>query len=167
MKDLNIKLTGERYLDNAVIKIDGKPATFKKNEFKNYTVNYKTENDKVKIEVYKMLDVGGIGWFITQLLFFIISIFGIFDVRYKFRHISLEYSAEFDLKEGQNNITIRIAPPKENTKSVITETDLQFNENINKYSVNAKAKKTLKILKFAKILLTLAIIAVVILILFI
>lgn len=83
MNELNIKLTGEKNLGNSTILIDGTPITLKQNEFKNLTCNYQTEKDKVKVEVIKYLDVGGVWWFITQLFFFIISVFGILDVYHK------------------------------------------------------------------------------------
>ena len=70
MKTLNIKLTGERNLGNAILLVDGKQTKFKKNQFGNIVATCQTENEKVKIEVYKALDVGGIVWFTSQLFFF-------------------------------------------------------------------------------------------------
>ena len=67
MKTLNLKLTGSENLDNMQIYIDGNQINFKRNGFKNLTSKYETNKDKVKIEVYKALDVGGVFWFITQI----------------------------------------------------------------------------------------------------
>ena len=145
MKELNLKITGEKNLGNTLIYIDKKPVKFKRNEFKNLVYNYKTMQDKVKIDVYKFLDVGGVWWFLTQIFLFLISIFGIFDVHSKNRYICLDCSFELDLKEN-NNVTLRCNTPKENTKAIEIESDLKITEISNEYFVDKKAKKIIAIL---------------------
>lgn len=157
MKELEIKLTGQQNLGETVINIDDKPVKFRKNEFGSLICKYQTENDKVNIKVFRMLDVGGMLWFITQLFFFLISIFGIFDTHYKERCLVIDFETEVDLKED-NKITLQINSPKENENAIIVQTDLINQEVSNQYYLDTSAKKTLKILKFSKIFLTLAII---------
>lgn len=158
MKQINLKLTGEQYLGEAVVLIDGKQAKFTKNQFGNLVLNHQTENDKIKLEVHKLLDVGGFFWFITQLFFFIITIFGILDIHSKKKYITLIYEAEIELKE-ENNILLRCNYPKDNAQAFEVETDLSVNEGKNKFFVDEKARKIFKGLLIAKIILALAIIA--------
>lgn len=157
MRELEIKLTGTQILGETIVNIDDKPAKFKKNGFGNLVYKYQTENDKVNIKVFRMLDVGGALWFITQLFFFIISIFGIFDIHHKERCIVIDFETEVDLKK-ENKLTLQVNTPQENAKAINIQTDLTSQEISNKFLLDAKAKKTLKGLKVAKILLTLVII---------
>lgn len=166
MRELEIKLTGIQNLNETVVNIDDKPVNVKKNEFGSLICKYQTENDKVNIKIYRMLDVGGFVWFITQLFFFVISIFGIFDVHHKEKCMIVDFEADVDLKE-ENKITLKFNAPQENAQAINIETDLLSNEVSNKYYLDKKAKKTLKILKITKILLALAIIATVVAVLMI
>ena len=161
MKSLNLKVTGSQYLGNSIVYVDDKPVNLKRNEFKNLTCKYETEKDTVNLKVYRMLDVGGVWWFITQLFFFIISIFGLFDIHSKNRALGLEYECEVYLKE-ENNITLSCNPPRDNTQAFKVETDSQITELSNKFYIDQSAKKTFKKLLIAKIVTALAIIAVVI-----
>lgn len=158
MKTVNLKFTGMGYVDNPIVYVDEKPIKLVKNQFNNLTSRVDTENDKVNIKIYKALDVGGFLWFITQIFFFLISIFGIFDVRQKNRYLTLEYQGEIILGET-NDITLRCNPPKDNAKAFEIEGDLQTAEAENKYYIDKNAKKRLKLLLITKIILALAIVA--------
>lgn len=157
MKTLNLKLTGSQNLGDALVFVDDKPAQFKRNEFKDLTCSVETDSDKVNLKIYKALDVGGIWWFLTQLFFFLISIFGILDIYSKNRYLSLQYEGEVELKED-NNITLSCNLPRENAKVFDIETDLQVTENENKFYIDQQAKKKFKILLISKILLAIAIV---------
>ncbi len=166
MKQLEIKLTGQQNLGDTFISIDDKPAKFKRNEFGNVVCKYQTENDKVNIKVYRMLDVGGIGWFITQLFFFIISIFGLLDIHRKEKCMIVDFESNVELKE-QSKITLRLNTPQENGKAIDIETDLNAQEVSNKYYLDTQAMKTLKVLRLTKIILAIAIIVTIVVVLFV
>lgn len=166
MRDLEIRLSGPQSFGETNVSIDGQLVKFKKNEFGNVVCKYQTENEKVNIKVFRMLDVGGIVWFITQLFFFVVSIFGIFDVHRKERCIAVDFEAEVDLKE-ENKLALQFNSPKEEGKAINVQTDLTSKEISNKYYFDSKAKKTLKVLKFTKLFLALAIIAIAITVLMI
>lgn len=155
MKDLELKIIGGQNLGEKIVSIDDKPVKVKNNKFGNIECQYQTENEKVNIKVYRALDVGGVLWFITQLFFFVISIFGIFDIRRKEKCIVVDFEAEVYLKE-ENKITLQFNPPQENEKAINVETDLTSKEISNNYYVDTKAKKTLKCLKITKIFLAVA-----------
>lgn len=164
MRTINMKLTGSQQLENIAVSINNNPVTFKQNEFKNLVCNYETDASKINIKIYKMLDVGGIWWFITQLFFFVISIFGIFDVHLKNRYLGLIYEGEIELNDN-NDLTINCKTPKENDKAFEIQTDLVVTERSNKYYMDEKTKKISKALLISKIILALAIIAATIIIL--
>lgn len=164
MKTLNIKLNGTQYLNNAIVYVDNKQVKFKQNEFKNLVSKVETDSDKVTIKVYKALDVGGVVWFITQLFFFLISIFGIFDVYTKNRYLALCFECDVNLKD-ENNITLSCKKPVNNEKAFEVETDLIVSELENKFYIDEAAKKKLKWLLISKIILAVAIVATVIIVL--
>ncbi len=157
MRDVELKLTGTQNSGEIVVCFDDKPVNFKKNEFGSLICKYHTENNKVNIKAFGMLDVGGIVWFITQIFFFLISVFGIFDIHRKEKCMVLNFETEVDLKE-ENKITLQLNSPQENGQAIDVQTDLTNREISNRYYLDTKAKKTLKILRLTKIFLTLAIV---------
>lgn len=159
MKQLNLKFTG-MLPDDTTVHMDGKQINFKKNKFGNQVATYQTEYETVKLEVYRLLDCGGVIWFLTQLFFFVISIFGIFDIHAKKRYLGLIYEADIELKE-ENDIILRCYTPKDGSKAFEAETDLVVREESNGYFVDKKAKKIFIFLLISKIFLAIAIIGVI------
>lgn len=164
MKELNLKLTGYRYKDNVRVNIDGNEVKFIKDKSGDLTCSYQTENERVKIQVFRLLNVGGYFWFLTQLFFFLITLFGLLGTHYKEKCLVLDCEMEVDLKE-KNSMTITINTPVENEKAVEVQTQLPVTEISNKVFVDSKAIKTLKKLKIVKFFLAIAIIATVLLLL--
>lgn len=157
MRELAIKLTGQQNLGEIVVSVDGEAVQFKKNKYGNLVGRYQTEKDKVNIKVYRMLDVGGVLWFITQIFFFLISIFGLLDIRRRERCFVVDFETEVDLSE-ENKLILQFNPPKEKGKAIVVKTALTNQEVSNEYVLDTKAKKTLKGLMFTKIFLALAIV---------
>lgn len=160
MNKIALKLTGNKA--GMAVHIDGKPLVAKKNNFKNSAVEYVTEKEKVKIEVFRYADVGGVGWFLLQLVFFLVSIFGIFDVRRRERCVMPFFAIEAELAET-NALTLKPNPPRAGQRAFEIETDARVNEIVNEYYFDEKAKKTLKALLAVKIVLAIAVIAAVLL----
>ncbi|MDE6691743.1 MAG: hypothetical protein K2K04_07215 [Clostridia bacterium] len=160
MRELDLKLTGRRNLGEVVVCIDDKPVKLKKSGYGNLACTYQTESDKVNIKVYRMLDVGGVVWFLTQIIFFLITIFGIFDVHRKERCWVIDFEAEVELKE-RNQLTLQCNFPRENGAAINIQTDTVCRELSNICYSDGSAKKKLKWLKITKLLLALAIIAIV------
>lgn len=158
MKELEIKLTGQS-VGETIVSIDNTPIKFKKNSFGSSICKYQTEKSQVNIKITRYLDVGGFVWFLTQLFFFIISIFGIFDIYYKERCLVIDFDMDIELKE-ENKLTLHLNSLKENSKAIDIETDLVVKEKSNNYYLDTNAKETLKKLKLTKIFLAIAIIVI-------
>lgn len=157
MNKLNLKLTGSVNLGQTQVLANGTPLVFKKNEFRNITSVYETAESKVKIEVVRFLDVGGFVWFITQLFFFVISIFGLLDIHAKPVCVASNFEIEVDLKQDCN-LTLKFGSPKDGAKVAEIEADCEVNEIANAFVIDEGVKKKFKALKIAKIFLALAII---------
>lgn len=157
MKELEIKLTGRQRRGETVVCVDDNPVAFKKNKFGNLVCNYQTEHDKVNIKVYRLLDVGGVVWFFIQLFFFVISIFGLLDIRRRERCMVIDFEADVDLNQN-SSVTLQVNSPKENEPAITVQTDLVCVEKSNEYFVDTKSRKILKGLRLTKLFLALAII---------
>lgn len=164
MRELEIKLSGSVRLNETAVYIDDQPVEYTKNQNGNWVCKYQTENDKVNVKVYRMMDIGGVGWFLLQILFFLIGIFGIFDINRRERCLVIDYETEVNLNE-QSSLTLKFNRPKENQPAITVETDLVTQEMSNTYYVDTKAKKIRKGLVLTKVFLALAIIGAIIAIL--
>lgn len=156
MNTFNLKLTGS-YLGNAIVLVDGKPIQLKKNKFANLAASCQTEKQSVILEIYRALDVGGALWFLAQLFFFVISVFGLFDVRNRRKHVGLVYRAEICLQQ-ESSMILRCNLPVACAKAFEIDTELTVREESNLFFVDARAKKTFKILLVSKIVLAVAIV---------
>ncbi len=160
MKKLEIKITSHQSVDGLVMKIDGKIAKFKKNSFDNLVCYHQTEQNNVHIELYRLIDVGGPIWFIVQLIFFLISIFGLFDVHRKESCLSIEADFDIELKDIENSVIFMINRQQNvNGKALDVDSNQNVIELSNRVFLDEKAKKKLKKLKISKIVLALLVIA--------
>lgn len=160
MKELSLKLTGAANI-KPIINIDGNNVKFKKNKFDSFETKFSTDKDRVEISIYKFLEINGKLWFLMSMIFFIISLFGILDVRYERSCIVLDCKFVINLKE-KSDIVITFNSLKDKGKAVEIKTDCDFEEISNNYYVDLKAKKRLKILLAVKILLWIALLATII-----
>ncbi len=163
MRELELKLTGWKVLGTVLVSIDDKPVKCKKNRYGNLVCNYQTESDRANIRIYRLLDVGGFVWFLTQIFFFLITIYGIFDVHRKERCWVIDFEAEVELKDT-NYMTLQCNYPRENGNAINVQTDTVCRELSNSFFLDRKAKKTLKWLKLTKFLLAVAITVIVVLV---
>lgn len=161
MNELKLKLVAPNNVGYPLVRIDGETVTPKRNKYSNLEYNYQTDKQTVKIEVFRCMDTGGILWFIAQLFFFVISVFGLFDIHRRERCVTLEFAAEADLTET-SVITLRCKPRKENAAAIETDTALVTRETVNRCYVDERARKKLRVLTVAKIITAIAVIAAVI-----
>lgn len=155
MNELNVKLVSPKNIGYPLVKIDGESVAFTRNKYNNFVYNFRTDKQRVKIEVYRCIDVGGFFWFISQLFFFLISVFGLFDIHRRERCVALDFAVEVDLQQ-LSDITLRCKPRKDNESAIEVATNLTVRQISNRYFIDTRAKKKLKILLAAKILLAIA-----------
>ena len=144
MNTLNLKIMGVLRGDTFVT-VDGARVD-------SNSCAIQTEKTQVRVAVCRYIDVGGPLWFITQLLFFIVSIFGVFDVHAKRKYLVADCRIDVSLKEV-SNLTIRINPPRKNAKVAEFVGDVWLAEWSNKYVADGKAKKIYLALNLIKVLL--------------
>ena len=154
MRELNIRISAEKKI-YPVLFIDKKRVKCTKSEKGEYFCSYKTENSMAKVEIIRPLEVNGRLWFLTQMLLFIVSIFGIFNARLDRKCINIAYEADVYLKE-KLDMHLKLNPLTESGQAVVVTGDALYEERQNMYFVDQKAKKRKKILLLVKGLLWVA-----------
>lgn len=134
---------------NAVVFIDDKAVKTKHNHFGGQTATVQTENNSVRVRVESVLELQNPMWLLTNILFFLISCFGIFDIRSNKTFTVVEYDATISLSDGENNIALTLDLNK--APKVLAESACQIEEHQNKLEVDEKLKKRKKILTISKI----------------
>lgn len=165
MRTLNLKLQGGIEL-NPIIELNGETITYKRNKYKNVSINYETEKDYVDIEIKNILEIKGPCWWLVQMLFYIISLFGILNPRLEKNCYYVSYKARIKLNENSNNITLKFNIFKDKSKAIEVMSENEIEESLNEYSLDLEAKKRKKILKISHIitwilLITIAIIIII------
>ena len=156
MNKLNMKINGvnTRGLD---IKIDNKKVNLIKNKFGNKAVIYETENPTVNIKIKKYLEINSRAWFFWQMLFFFLSVFGIFD--FKLDKTCMVIDCEYEVKlEEITTLNISMNYVRSLEKALKVDSNADVNEIKNIAYVEEKAKKRIKILKVTKVCTVIALI---------
>ncbi len=148
MKEVNLILRGMD-AKNAVVFVDNKAVKTKRNNFGGQTATVQTENNSVRVRVESVLELQNPMWLLTNIFFFLISIFGLLDVRPSKTLTIVEYDATITLGGGENNIALTLDLNK--APKVLAETACQIEEHQNKLEIDETLKKRKKILKISKI----------------
>ncbi len=151
MKRLTVELKNEQVLGYYGVFIDGSSAVLSKDEKGKLICRHSTEKDSVKIEVVRYLNCGGVLWFITQILLFIVSIFGLLDVREKNKYIALEFKAEVETADF-GYMVLNFNTIAEGSRAAEISANTLAKKVANAYYCDEQAKKTFKKLFIAKII---------------
>ena len=120
------------------------------------TYIYETGGTSVNVSLYKYLEVNNPAYFLWQIFFFIISLFGLFDKRQDKACTILKYRSTITLN-GSTDVTMRITKSKKDVTAVQLETPTEVVEHENVRMTDKKAKKKLKALKLTKFFLFVAV----------
>ncbi len=160
MNNVNLKVTGGIGLNPNVI-IDNNPVKLKKNKYGSLDGNYQTENSEIELKVCRYLELSGKLWLLMSMVFFIISIFGIFNPPYDRKCIQIDYLCKIKLKET-NDIKIKINTQNAGDKAIEVESDCEIEEITNAFQIDKVAKKRLVIVRIIEVALWVALVGVII-----
>lgn len=159
MNVLNIAMRPHYMIKNPSLFIDGERVYTKKSKNGEYTCRFETEKDSVELSVYKFLEINGKFWFLYSILFFFISLLGIFDAHYDNKCYCLKYKTVLTLNE-ETNVKLVFNQFKESGAAINCTADCPAEETENEYYTDKQAKKRLKIMRIVKLLCWLAAIAI-------
>lgn len=165
MKTLNLKIRGGIGL-NPLIQIDGKNVEYKKDKYEAIEINYKTESDFVDLKIQNVLEIKGKFWWLTQMFFFIISLFGILNPKLNKNLYSIDYQAKINLIEEQNDIVLKLNSTNINKPAIEIVGDVNVEEEVNQIIIDKEAKKRKKVLLISKIISWILLIVITALIIF-
>ena len=156
MKQINLTVRGGTRLSPTIL-IDGKAIKTKKSGIGAKTGVFKTEKDKVEISIFRYLEINGRLWFLMNIIYFLIGVFGIFDFLYDKNCAVLDCKFVVDTTE-QTNLEIAFNSLIDKGRAVEIESDTNVTEIKNMYYVDQKAKKRRKIAIITRIVLLIAIV---------
>ena len=156
MNELNLHVAKSSVITSPSVYIDGNlvsPTREKKSQRDVY--QYATDKNCVEIVVKKRYELEGKWWFLMSMLFFFISVLGIFDARIGRKFYSVNYRARVYLK-GNTNLQMSFRMFKEGERAIELKSDAEIEEVENEYFINKNLKKRRKILNWCKVLIWLA-----------
>ena len=154
MNKLLLKVMNPQH-NGTIIYINNEIAKPTKDKNGHETYEYETSANSVDVSLYKYLEVNSAAYFFWQILFYIISIFGLFDKRPDKGCVVLKYHATITLNGG-TEVVMRVNKSKKDVTAVQLETATEVVEHENVKMTDKKAKKKLKGLKVTKIALFIA-----------
>lgn len=150
MNNLNFKIVGNSRMDPVCV-IDGNNITLTKNKFGNLEGSFQTEKDEVQVTMFSYLELGGKFWWLMSILFFIISIFGLFNPPYDKKCLKIDYNATIKLKDN-SDIVFKINNQKHADKAILVESVCEVVEGKNNLVVDKVVKRRLRIISLCKLL---------------
>ena len=148
-------------IGNDYILVDGQNIPFKYDrDHRCYVGEYETSNDSVLLNLDSFHPLLMDGWWWKSMLFFVISVFGLFEPRMKKRTVLL-YEGRVELKEeGTTYITLRSGTFANPSSILAIETDGVYVEKENCSYADPIIKKRRTALVWSKIGLVVLIIAI-------
>ena len=159
MKQLNFQLAKSSVITSPNVYIDGEavPIVRGKNSQRD-VCQYATDKDCVEVVVVKRYELESKWWFVMNLLFFFISVLGIFDTRLGKRFYGVHYRAKIYLN-GDANLLIKFNGFRDGQRAIEMTGDAQIEEIDNDYFVNKSLQKRRKAVIWTRVLIWLAILA--------
>ena len=154
MNKLILKVMNPQY-NGTVLYINDEIVKPEKDKQGHETYICETANPTVDIKLYKYLEVNNPAYFLWQILFYLISIFGLFDKRPDKGCTILKYHSTITL-DGSTDVIMRISKSKKDVTAAQLECSTSVVEHENVRMTDKKAKKKLKGLKITKFFLFIA-----------
>lgn len=150
MKTLRVKILGGLSYTPVAI-IDGQEKKLKYNKDGSREIIHQTESDKVVLQIENALELKSRFWWITQMFFFFISLFGVLNPRLSKTATKIEYKSTIELSAEDNLVELKISCDKKNDKCIYVNSDCGIQEEINNYSDDSEIRKRKKILLISKV----------------
>lgn len=162
MNNLSLKIRA--IPSNSFVFLDEKLIKMKKNQFSNRTYALHTEKKQVSLKIFKVQELTLKNWWVYEILYFVLSVFGLFDFRRKSSFYELSFDANLELIEN-SNVELVFETKSENAVTIKNSNiELDIKENTKK--VDELAKKRHKAVVWLKVGIWLLMIAAVLLIVY-
>ncbi len=141
MKKLTLTFINSVATETAVV-IDNKLLSGKIKKGKTY-YEYETEKDEVTLNIFSVHEFTGKFWWLFAFIYYVISVFGLFNPKYETKGKVFNYKANVTLTE---NTEIILAYPisKVGQKALVFKNAEYLDNESNVYYVDEKIKKRIK-----------------------
>ena len=156
MKQVKIKMNDKIKL-GAMVFVDNERMSFKKNSSGQLEACLETDDNRIKLEIIKYHQYDSKYWCLWSILFFLVSVLGIFDNRNRKNTYTVDVSYVFDLTADKNEIFIDIKKEVDSI-SILLNSNLNYVKNDGVCCINTNAKKRLKIEKTYKAIIRICVI---------
>ncbi len=155
MRQLNLRIFGVNKFSPSVY-IDGERINSKLNKHGNFEVTYQTEKEQVEVTVRKHLEIANKGWFLWSVIYFIFSLFGLFDVKFDKHCIVMDCKYRVTMAEN-TKLKLKVNLNSKD-KCITAECDTSVEELEYNCYVDKKAKKRIKVTKILRVFAGIALI---------
>ena len=162
MKSVSFSLRG-RNAKNILLYVDGKRIKTKRNQYGVELANFQTENNSINVKVQSCLQLQNPLWFLVNMFFYIISFFGLFDVRPSKEFTVIDFEATFGLAEEKNTIDLTFDSKVDKVAKI--DSPCQCEQKTNKVEFDPVLFKRRKILKISKVITFLLAVAITLIVL--
>ena len=152
MKRLELIVKGNTAL-NPVFAIDNQVITPKKGENRSKVYAFETEKDEVDVSIYTWYEIEGKRWLLISIIYFIISLFGLFDVKENKKMLSLKYNGKVKLVNQENVVNLTFSGIKKDSIAFKIDGDMEDNETNKYYSDDELVRRKNLLKKIKKFIL--------------
>lgn len=149
MSKVNLSVVDNKAYDNVIV-VNGNRFKYKKDKNRRLVGTVECNNECV-VEIYNWNEIKCKLWIIVEIFFFIISIFGIFDVRRDKKGRTISFKAKF-MSKDESNVKLGFNTFKEDTPAIKIDADCDMEIIENRFYIDKQVVKRYKILKICKLL---------------
>ena len=131
--------------------IDGQKIKFEKNKYGNYGCEVLTEKDEIEIRIHEWNEGKSKMYFIMSLIYFIVSIFSIFNTKQDKNFRAIDCCFKVKLSNKENNLNLSYNQFQEGAIAVVHESDCEVEVLSNRYYVDEGARTRDRVLKYIKL----------------
>lgn len=156
MSKVNLSVIDNKAYDNVIL-VNGSRFKYKKDKNRRLVGVIDCDNE-CEVEIYNWNEIKCKLWLIVELFFFIISIFGIFDIRRDKKGKTISFKAKF-MSKDESNVKLGFNVFKDNTPAIKIDADCEMEILENRFYIDEQVVKRYKILKICKVLTFLLVLA--------
>lgn len=157
MKEIRFKITGLPAQSSPALTADGTPVRLKRKGYGLYEGCFLTEKETAEIALSARPELSGRFWWLTALVTFLLSVFGLFEPPYGKKCFAADLGMLLPLKEN-NEIEIAFRTPSENEKAADVFAPNGYTETENICFTDKKTKRRRRIVFAVKALFWLGIV---------
>lgn len=150
MKEMTLYFRGATHYE-PTIWIDNKIMSLKEKNGKKY-ISYKTDNEYIELAVTKNTDMNSNLWILWQIIYLIISVFGLFDFGTNKKCLVMKSRIKIKAYESAE-IIVKINSHTKSDRAVEIESQGEYEELENDQYIDEVARRRVKIMRLIKILI--------------